>query len=118
MISKIYAFSPTFGVVTKTAAKKAIEETKGDLTKIKNLQTVIEDQNKNVPDVEINFKPYEQNSEKGLYCIIGKDAYKYLKSECAEFKVACERAKAFQTVINNKPEFEKIEQEILDNCAD
>ena len=119
MISKIYAFSPAFGAVTKTAAKKAIEKTEGDLTEIEKLKTVIaEDQNKNVPNVEIDFKPHNQNSENGLYYITGKGDYNYLESQCADFNIACERAKKFQTVINDKPQFEKIEKEILDSCAD
>lgn len=81
MISRINAFSPTFGMVTKAAAKQAIKTIEGDLNKIKELEKTINAQNKNNPDVIITFVP-EDNSEKNIP--FPKDAH--YKLEIAESK--------------------------------
>ena len=66
MISKINSFSPSFGVVKKSAVNRAVKEAKGDIEKIKGVVDLCESQRNN-DKYDVIWNP-----ELGGYSIVGR----------------------------------------------
>ena len=115
-ILSINTHNPSFGQVRKSAAEIAIEQTKGDMDKLKKVKELVEGQ-KNNKKVDIvgssGYRPFRL-VHKGCF------GHHYTITKCDSLEEACERTDNYLgRNIDNKnssDKFQALANEILASC--
>lgn len=121
-ISKINANTTSFGSIKKSAVEKAIKQADGDISKLRSIKTLIEDQKSNPYDIKglpsheyYNFIVIKPGSHSGM-------CYMTLEESCSAAVRAAEADKLKETreteKLKNKPEADRIINDLLNSCED
>ena len=123
-ISSINAYAPSFGQIRKSAVLNAIDDAKGDITKLNLLRDLIEEQRDNHSyDVMYRYEVVKNSSgsHEGWYHDIQSACQKATKLLEDDKKRIQEEERIIQEqerINRDKPRFDKLAQEILDSCEE